>query len=235
MHLTVRGCLFFCQIKEIPFCEGYKRNCCWGLSGDPCPWSWYHLLQLWERSSGMSCTCAEIPECSIENEPDWTWNKKMYSLIQEMIHFRNKSQVPYTPETEKSSDLKKEYLKIQEITRKEYEDIPANIYYEKDIIYSWEWRNTCGIICYFCMISRYLLLITKRKGFWKIISGNRRRPWHLGVSKVSIISVNAWLCLFWCGWKNQRIYLTECPRYLDKENRWLWLSSVYTIVFLKSS
>ena len=105
----------------------------------------------------------------------------------------------------------------------------------KGIIYSWEWRNTCGIICYFCMISGYLLLITKRKGFWGIISGNRHRPWHLGVSKVSIISANAWACLFWCTWKNQRIYLTECPRYLDKENRWLWLLSVYTIGFLKSS
>ena len=68
---------------------------------------------------------------SIENEPDRTWNKKMHSLIQEMIHFRNKSQVPYTPETEKSSKFEKQYLKILETARKEYEDIPANTYYRE--------------------------------------------------------------------------------------------------------
>ena len=68
---------------------------------------------------------------SIENEPDRTWNKKMHSLIQEMIHFRNKSQVPYTPETEKSSEFEKQYLKILETARKEYEDIPANTYYRE--------------------------------------------------------------------------------------------------------
>ena len=68
---------------------------------------------------------------SIENEPDRIWNKKMHSLIQEMIHFRNKSQVPYTPETEKSSKFEKQYLKILKIARKEYEDIPANTYYRE--------------------------------------------------------------------------------------------------------
>ena len=68
---------------------------------------------------------------SIENEPDRTWNKKMHSLIQEMIHFRNKFQVPYTPETEKSSEFEKQYLKILETARKEYEDIPANTYYRE--------------------------------------------------------------------------------------------------------
>ena len=68
---------------------------------------------------------------SIENEPDRSWNKKMHSLIQEMIHFRNKSQVPYSPETEKSSEFEKQYLKILEIARKEYEDIPANTYYRE--------------------------------------------------------------------------------------------------------
>ena len=106
---------------------------------------------------------------------------------------------------------------------------------ETGIIYFWEWRNTCRMICCSCITPEYLPRITKPNGFWGIISGNRRRPWHLGVSKVSIISANAWACLFWCAWKNRQIYLTECPRYLDKENRWLWLLSVYTIGFLKSS
>ena len=68
---------------------------------------------------------------SIENEPDRTWNKKMHSLIQKMIHFRNKAQVPYTSEAEKSSEFEKQYLKILEIARKEYEDIPANTYYRE--------------------------------------------------------------------------------------------------------
>ena len=48
-----------------------------------------------------------------------------------MIHFRNKSQVPYTPETEKTSEFEKQYLKILEIARKEYEDIPSNTYYRE--------------------------------------------------------------------------------------------------------
>ena len=68
---------------------------------------------------------------SIENEPDRTWNKKMHSLIQEMIRFRNKSQVSSTLEAEKSFEFEKQYLKILEIARKEYEDIPANAYYRE--------------------------------------------------------------------------------------------------------
>ena len=59
-------------------------------------------------------------------------------------------------------------------------------------------------------------------------SGNRRRSWHSEGSKASIISANAWACLFWCALKIRQIYMTECPEYLDKENRWLWLLSVYT-------
>ena len=51
---------------------------------------------------------------------------KVYSLIQEMIHFRNKSQVPYTPETERSSEFEKQYLKILDVLMR-FED-PANIY-----------------------------------------------------------------------------------------------------------
>ena len=101
-------------------------------------------------------------------------------------------------------------------------------------VYFWEWRNICRITCCSCITPDYLPLIMKPNGFWGIISGNRRRPWHLGASKVSIISANAWACLFWCAWKNRQIYSTECPRYLDKKNRWLWLLSVYTISFLKS-
>ena len=55
----------------------------------------------------------------------------MHSLIQEMIRFRNKSQVSSTLEAEKSFEFEKQYLKILEIARKEYEDIPANTYYRE--------------------------------------------------------------------------------------------------------
>ena len=48
-----------------------------------------------------------------------------------MIRFRNKSQVSSTLEAEKSFEFEKQYLKILEIARKEYEDIPANTYYRE--------------------------------------------------------------------------------------------------------
>ncbi len=61
---------------------------------------------------------------------------KVYSLIQEMIHFRNKSQVPYTPETERSSEFEKQYLKILELPGRNMRTFQQTPIIEKDIIYS---------------------------------------------------------------------------------------------------
>lgn len=65
---------------------------------------------------------------SMDNEPDRTWNKEMHGLIQEMIHFRNETRLSCNPDPEKISGFEEWYLKILETARKEYKDIPANIY-----------------------------------------------------------------------------------------------------------
>lgn len=65
---------------------------------------------------------------SMDNEPDRTWNKEMHGLIQEMIHFRNETRLSCNPDPEKISGFEEQYLKILETARKEYKDIPANIY-----------------------------------------------------------------------------------------------------------
>jgi phenolic acid decarboxylase len=45
-----------------------------------------------------------------------------------MIHLRNKTWLSCNPDPEKISGFEERYLKILETARKEYEDIPANIY-----------------------------------------------------------------------------------------------------------
>lgn len=81
-------------------------------------------------------------------------------------------------------------------------------------------KNTRQTIFCFLRIIGCRQPTMKQKGFWGIIKENNSRPWHSGVSRASMISVNAWACLLWCEKMEKRIYMTECPRYLDKENRW---------------
>ena len=66
---------------------------------------------------------------SIENEPDRIWNKEMRSLLQEMIHFRNRIQLPHKPDPKTISGFEKRYQAVLETARREYGDIPANDYY----------------------------------------------------------------------------------------------------------
>ena len=66
----------------------------------------------------------------MDNEPDRAWNKEMHGLIREMIHFRNETLLSCDPDPEKISGFEERYLKILETARKEYEDIPANVYYK---------------------------------------------------------------------------------------------------------
>ena len=66
---------------------------------------------------------------SMDNEPDRTWNKDMHSLVQEMIHFRNRLQLSEELDPCKVSEFEERYRKILETARKEYEDVPANDYY----------------------------------------------------------------------------------------------------------
>ena len=67
---------------------------------------------------------------SMDNEPGRAWNKEMHGLIQEMIHFRNETLLSCNLDPEKISGFEERYLKILEMARKEYEDIPANAYYK---------------------------------------------------------------------------------------------------------
>ena len=66
----------------------------------------------------------------MDNEPDRAWNKEMHGLIREIIHFRNETLLSCDPDPEKISGFEERYLKILETARKEYEDIPANVYYK---------------------------------------------------------------------------------------------------------
>lgn len=66
---------------------------------------------------------------SIENEPDRTWNKKMRSLIQEMIHFRNQIPTSEDADHEQIFRFEQRYEEVLKTARREYEDIPASDYY----------------------------------------------------------------------------------------------------------
>ena len=66
---------------------------------------------------------------SMDNEPDRIWNKDMHSLVQEMIHFRNRLQLSEELDPCKVSEFEERYRKILETARKKYEDVPANDYY----------------------------------------------------------------------------------------------------------
>lgn len=67
---------------------------------------------------------------SIDNEPDRTWNKKMRSLVQEMIHYRNSLPPEVEPDFIRVSDYERRYSKILQKAKEEYEYIPPNEYYK---------------------------------------------------------------------------------------------------------
>ena len=101
----------------------------------------------------------------MDNEPDRAWNKEMHGLIREMIHFRNETLLSCDPDPEKISGFEERYLKILETARKEYEDIPANVYYKDGYNLFLRMENICRTICCSCTISRCLPRIMKQKGF----------------------------------------------------------------------
>lgn len=67
---------------------------------------------------------------SIENEADRTWNKEMRSLIQEMIHYRNRLPQEAEPDAEKVSGFEERYRAILQKAKEEYEYVPASEYYK---------------------------------------------------------------------------------------------------------
>ncbi len=66
---------------------------------------------------------------SMENEPDLTWNRKMHSLMKEMIHYRNGLQGGEEPDENTVSDFEKRYREILDTAEKEYSENPPGRYY----------------------------------------------------------------------------------------------------------
>ena len=68
---------------------------------------------------------------SMENEPSLHWNKKMRTLIQQMIHYRNSLKSDELIEEIKVLEFEKEYLEILAIAKDEYEYEPPSHYYKE--------------------------------------------------------------------------------------------------------
>jgi len=68
-------------------------------------------------------------KASIENEAERKWNKKMFTLLQEMIHYRNHLPTDEFPDIAKILEYEERYKEVIEAAKEEYEDIPPNDYY----------------------------------------------------------------------------------------------------------
>lgn len=66
---------------------------------------------------------------SIQNEPERTWNRQMYNLIREMVHYRNSLPDGQEPDPKVVSDYEERYDTILKKANEEYEDIPPSDYY----------------------------------------------------------------------------------------------------------
>ena len=66
---------------------------------------------------------------SIENEPGREWNKKMRSLVQEMIHYKNGLSDDEKPDADNVKEYERRYREILEKAKEEYEYIPPDKYY----------------------------------------------------------------------------------------------------------
>ena len=63
---------------------------------------------------------------SMENEPERTWNKAMYSLIQEMIHYVNGLESGEERDYEKILKYETRYDQIMETALNEHTDVPCS-------------------------------------------------------------------------------------------------------------
>ncbi len=66
---------------------------------------------------------------SIENESDREWNKTMYKLIQEMIHYMNGLEEDAVPDAAVVKDFEIRYDAALDKAKEEYEDLPPSDYY----------------------------------------------------------------------------------------------------------
>ena len=66
---------------------------------------------------------------SMQNEQDRTWNKLMWELIREMIHYRNAQNPEEDADTTMAKVYESKYMEILSRAEKEYEDIPPSDYF----------------------------------------------------------------------------------------------------------
>lgn len=68
---------------------------------------------------------------SMENEKNLTWNRQMWELIREMIHYRNSVPPDAKPDEDKAKEYETMYHEILEKARDEYEYEPPSDYYKE--------------------------------------------------------------------------------------------------------
>lgn len=67
---------------------------------------------------------------SIENEPELSWNKEMFELIQTAIHYNNNWQDNDIPDWKFVAELVAQYDRILKIAEEEYKNNPPNKYFK---------------------------------------------------------------------------------------------------------
>lgn len=68
---------------------------------------------------------------SMENEPNLEWNRQMWKLIREMIHYRNSLDEDVLPDNKIVNELESRYRDILGVAKKEYEYEPPGKYYRE--------------------------------------------------------------------------------------------------------
>ena len=93
-----------------------------------------HDTTFYNYGSGhQECLAHILRYCkdSIQNEPDRKWNKKMYKLLEEMIHYRNGIDETQGFDERTVEEFEKRYDSILEEAGEEYEYIPPSKYYRE--------------------------------------------------------------------------------------------------------
>ena len=93
-----------------------------------------HDTTFYNYGSGhQECIAHILRYCkdSIQNEPDRKWNKKMYKLLREMVHYRNGIDETTGFDEKTVMEFEERYDSILEEAREEYEYIPPSKYYRE--------------------------------------------------------------------------------------------------------
>jgi len=91
-----------------------------------------HDTSFYSYGSGhQECLAHILRYCkdSMQNEPDRKWNKKMYELLKEMIHYRNGIDEAQGLDEKTVEEFEKRYDSILDEAKEEYEYIPPSKYY----------------------------------------------------------------------------------------------------------